>query len=53
MIYAEAQILEAQILAMLQYAHQNGCPWEDGTTSLAQGEGYKDMVKYASESGLS
>ena len=38
-------------MALLKYAHENGCPWNKGTCYHAAQEGHLDMLKYAHENG--
>ena len=34
---------------MLKYAHENGCPWNEGTCSKAAEGGHLEVLKYAHE----
>ena len=36
---------------MLQYLHENGCPWDEGTCYYAAKEGHVDVLRYAHEKG--
>ena len=36
---------------MLKYAHENGCPWDEWTCSMAAGGGHLKVLKYAHENG--
>ena len=36
---------------MLKYAHENGCPWNEGTCRIAAYGGHLDVLKYAHENG--
>ena len=38
-------------LDCLKYAHENGCPWDEGTCSYAAEYGHLDCLKYAHENG--
>jgi hypothetical protein len=38
-------------LDCLQYAHENGCPWDKQTTSNAAENGHLECIKYAHENG--
>ena len=38
-------------LDCLRYAHENGCPWYEFTTSNSSGKGYFECLKYAHENG--
>jgi hypothetical protein len=35
----------------LKYAHENGCPWDEKTCSLAAENGQLECLKYAHENG--
>ena len=36
---------------MLQYAHENGCPWKSMTCRYAAEGGHLEVLKYAHENG--
>ena len=36
---------------MLKYAHENGCPWDEGTCEWAAMGGHLDVLKYLHENG--
>ena len=38
-------------LECLQYAHENGCPWDEWTCSKAAENGHFECLKYAHENG--
>ena len=38
-------------LECLQYAHENGCPWDEWTCSEAAENGHLECLKYAHEFG--
>ena len=38
-------------LEVLQWAHQNGCPWDRGTCEAAAQEGHLQMLQWARQNG--
>ena len=36
---------------MFEIPHENGCPWDEGTCSLAAEYGHLECLKYAHENG--
>src|SRR3990167_3573208 len=38
-----------EILQILKYAHENGCPWNEETCSYASENGHLECLKYAHE----
>jgi hypothetical protein len=38
-------------LAVLQWAHANGCPWAANTCALAVKHGHLDVLQWAQENG--
>ena len=36
---------------VLKYAHENGCPWDEGTCEWAAMGGHLDVLKYLHENG--
>ena len=38
-------------LEVLQWAHQNGCPWDEGTCKAAAKKGHLEVLKWARQNG--
>ena len=36
---------------VLKWAHENGCPWDEGTCTWAASRGHLNVLKYAHENG--
>ena len=46
-----ANAAEGGHLECLKYAHENGCPWDEWTCSMAAFNGHLECLKYAHENG--
>ena len=49
-LFASLKFLTSNI-NLLKYAHENGCPWDLGTCTIAPYYGHLDCLKYAHENG--
>ena len=46
-----SEMAEKGSLELLQFLHENGCPWDEGTCSAAAHYGHLECLKYAHENG--
>jgi len=40
-----------QNLFILQYLHENGCPWDEKCCAVASSNGHLEVLKYLHENG--